>query len=84
MWVRSPVYSIGDRTSIRGSLPRIVSTSSLKARISESSRSTTGYPVVCLDGTSSVVSRLLDTQRSRPPSSSRTSGWPNNVNTQSA
>ena len=51
---------------------RTSSTSSLNARMGASSRSTTESKR--LDGTSRVVSRPSEIHRSRPPSSSRTSG----------
>ena len=38
MWVRLPVYSSGERTSISGWVPRMASTSSLNARIGSSLR----------------------------------------------
>ena len=83
MWVRSPVYSSGERTSISG-LPKWARTSSLNARIGVSLRSHDRVFGRLTTGGAVVRSRPSAAHLSRPPSSRRTSSWPNRVNTHSA
>src|SRR5699024_7894051 len=82
-----PVYSCGERTSTSWP-PRKSSTSSRKARIGASLRSVTGYPepegTSATVATSVVISRPSASQAARPPSSRRTSVWPNSSNTHRA
>src|ERR1700744_3474986 len=66
MWVRFPVYSSGDRTSISGWLPMMSRTSSLKARIGSSLRCTTGEPVGRRVGTSTAGSPPPENPKGAP------------------
>ncbi|CPU64355.1 Uncharacterised protein [Mycobacteroides abscessus] len=78
------MYSCGERMSTSGPLPMWARTSSLNARIVTSSRSTTGYSTATGSGTSVVTSRPSAIHLPRPPSSRRTSSWPNRVKTHAA